>query len=172
MFVHTEKKYDAYYYYLSLLRIKSSIRNVIAVGTDGEQALVKALRAVFSEQTIHLSCFLHMKDNIKRKLTDLLVPESIREEIVRYIFGSQQGTVYTMGLLDASNEEDFDQHLLMLKEKWDSLEYSVHPHQEPQFYCWLLRNEADDMKVSMIRSVRESAGLSSPPATYTTNRTK
>ena len=58
----------------------------------------------------------------------------------------------------------------MLKEKCDALEYSVHPHQEPQFYCWLLRNEADDMKVSMIHSVRESAGLGSPPATYTTNR--
>ena len=58
----------------------------------------------------------------------------------------------------------------MLKDKWDSLEYSVHPHQDPQFYFWLLKNEADDMKVSMIASVRESAGLGSPAATYTTNR--
>lgn len=59
-----------------------------------------------------------------------------------------------------------DQRLLALKEKWHSLEYSVHPHQEPQFFCWLLKN---DMKVSMIGSVRELAGLGSPPATYTTN---
>ena len=92
----------------TLLKIKPSIRNVVAVGTDGEQALVKALRAVFSEQTIHLRCFFHMKDNIRRKLTDLLVPESVREEIVTDIFGSQQGTVYTNGILDASDEKDFD----------------------------------------------------------------
>ena len=113
-----------------------------------------------------------MKDNIRRKLTDLLVPESVREEIVRYMFGSQQGMVYVKGILDASDEEDLDQHLLMLKEKWDSLEYSVHPHQNPQFYCWLLKNEADDMKVSMIASVRKSAVLGSPPAIYATNQNK
>ena len=62
--------------------------NVIAVGTDGEQALAKALRDVFSERTIHLRCFIHMKDNIRRKLTDLLVPESVREEIVRHFWFS------------------------------------------------------------------------------------
>ena len=74
------------------------------------------------------------------------------------------------GILDASDEEDFGRRVLALKDKWDSLEYSGNPHQEPQFYCWLLKNEADDMKVSMIASVRESAGLGSPPVTYTTNR--
>ena len=59
-----------------------------------------------------------MKDNIPRKLTDLLVPESVREEIVQDIFGSHHdGMIYTMGLLDASDEEDFNQHLLMLKER-------------------------------------------------------
>ena len=55
--------------------------------------------------------------------------------------------MYVKEILDASDEEDFHQRLSMLKEKWDSLEYSVRPHQDPQFYCWLLKNEADDMKV-------------------------
>ena len=172
MFVHIEKNYDAYYSFFStLIKVELSIRNVIAVGTDGEQSLVKALRDVFSERTIYLRCFIHMKDNILQKLTDLLVPEFVREEIVKYIFGSQQGSVYVYvkGILDASDEENFDQCLLMLKEKCDSLEYSVHPHQDPQFYCWLLKNEADDMKVFIIASVRESASLSPPPSTYTTN---
>lgn len=171
MFVHTEKNYDAYYSFFStLLKLEPTVRNVIAVGTDGEQALVKAIRSVFSEQTIHLRCFIHMKDNIRRKLTNMLLPESIREDMVRDIFGTQQGTVHVKGILDASDEGDFDHRLLALKEKWDSLEYSVHPHQEPQFYRWLLKNEANHMKLSMIGSVRESAGLGSPPAPYTTNR--
>ena len=110
-----------------------------------------------------------MKDSIQRKLTNLLLPESVRKEIVRDIFGSQQGTVYVKGVLDAS-DEDFSQRLLSLKEKWDAFEYSIHPYQQPKFYSWLLKNEATDMKVSMISSVRESAGLGSPPAIYTTNR--
>lgn len=171
MFVHTEKNYDAYYSFFStLMKIEPQMMNVIAVGTDGEQAIVKALRAVFSDKTLHLRCFIHMKDNIRRKLTDLLLPESTREVIVRDIFGTQQGTVYIKGLLDAADHSEFGQHLLSLKEKWDELEYSVNPHKDPQFYHWLLKNEVEDMKSSMIASVRESAGLGSPPVAYTTNR--
>ena len=91
MFVHTEKNYDAYYSFFStLIKLEPQLMNIIAVGTDGEQAIVKALRAVFSEETIHLRCFIHMKDIIRRKLTDLLLPESTREVIVRDIFGTQQ----------------------------------------------------------------------------------
>ena len=94
-----------------------------------------------------------MKDNIRRKLTDLLLPESTREVIIRDIFGTQQGTVYIKGALDAMDREEFDQRLLSLKSKWDELEYSVHPHKDPQFYHWLVKNEVEDMQMSMIASV-------------------
>ena len=144
--------------------------NVIAVGTDGEQTIVKALQAVFSDKNFHLRCFIHMKDNIQRKLTDLLLPESTREVIVRDIFGTQQCTVYIKGFLDAADHSEFDQHLLSLKEKWDELEYSINPRKDPHFYHWLLKNEVEDMKSSMIASVHESAGLGSPPVAYMTNR--
>lgn len=171
IFIHTEKNYDAYYSFFStLMKMEPQLMNIIAVGTDGKLAIVKALRGVFSNSTLHLRCFIHMKDNIRRKLSDLLLPESTREEIVRDIFGTHQGTVYIKGLLDAADRSKFDHHLLSLKEKWDELEYSINPHKDPQFYHWLLKNEAEDMKSSMIASVRESAGLGSPPVAYTTNR--
>ncbi len=67
-----------------------------------------------------------------RKLTDLL-PESTRDVIVWDIFGTQQGTIYIKGLLDAAGHSEFDQHLLSQKEKWDELEYSINPHKDPQF---------------------------------------
>lgn len=51
-----------------------------------------------------------MKDNIHRKLTDLLLQASVREVIVRDIFGSQQGTVYVKGILDAAEHKEFDQY--------------------------------------------------------------
>ena len=47
-----------------------------------------------------------MKDNIQRKLTDLLQPESTREVIVRDIFGTQQSTVYIKEALDAMDKKN------------------------------------------------------------------
>ena len=170
MFVQTEKNYNAYYSFFStLMKMEPQLMNVTAVGTDGEQAIAKALRAVFSEKTLHLRCFIHMKDNIRRKLTDLLLPESVREVIVCDIFGTQQGTTYIKGILNVTDHKEFDRSL-SLREKWDELEYSVHPHKDPQFYQWLLKNEVEDMKASMIASVHESAGLGSPTVAYTTNQ--
>ena len=39
-----------------------------------------------------------MKDNIRRKLTELLLPQSVREDIIRDIFDVQQGSTYTQGI--------------------------------------------------------------------------
>ena len=80
------------------------------------------------------------------------------------------GTMYFKGILDAENPTDFDLRLSALREKWDGLEQSVHPQKYPQVYEWIVKNEATAMKESMIASVRESAGLGSPPMKYTTNR--
>ena len=70
------------------------------------------------------------------------------------IFGTQRGTVYTKGLLDATDASDFDQKLSFLEAKWHEMERSIHPHHTPLFYDWLIRNEAEVMKKSMIASVR------------------
>ena len=50
------------------------------------------------------------------------------------------------------------------------MEKSIHPQHAPSFYEWLVRNEVEVMKKSMIASVRQDAGLGDPPAQYTTNR--
>ena len=46
----------------------------------------------------------------------------------------------------------------------------IHIKHAPSFYDWLIRNEAEVMKKSMIASVRQEAGLGNPPAQYTTNK--
>ena len=63
-----------------------------------------------------------MKDNIRRKLTDLLLPEQIRESIIKDIFGFQQGAHFVKGLLDSSSPADFDRRLSLLKAKWEEIE--------------------------------------------------
>ena len=169
MFVHTEKTYESYYYFFStLVKLEASLKDIVAVGTDGEQAIVKALETVFPN-TVQLRCFIHMKDNILRKLSDFLLPQSVREDILQDIFGKQRGTVYVKGLVDSYDANDFDKRLSSFKEKWDDFESSCHPHQDPQFFQWFLDNKADVMKSTMIVSIRESVGLGSPPLKYTTN---
>ena len=171
MFIHTEKNFESYHYFFStLLKMEPKLANIIAVGTDGEQAITKALRAVFGERFIHLRCFIHMKDNIQRKLGEFLLPERIRNEIIRDLFGFQQDTVYVKGILDAESVTDFDLRLSHLKSKWDGLEQSVHSEKDPQVHDWILKNVSAVMKECMIAPIRESAGLGSPPRIYTTNR--
>ena len=63
-------------------------------------SIVKALKTVFPN-TVQLQCFIHMKDNILRKLSDFLLPQSVREDILQDIFGKQRGTVYVKGLVDS-----------------------------------------------------------------------
>jgi len=96
--------------------LEPKLSAIRAVGTDGDKALVNALIVVFPEGLIHLRCFFHMKDNIHRKLTEMAIPESNREVIVKDIFGVQQGTVYMKGLLDAVDVHEFDSKLSLLGE--------------------------------------------------------
>ena len=99
VFVHTEKSYEAYHYFFStILKLEPNLSVLRVIGTDGEQAPVKAATAVFSGNLIDLRCFIHMKDNICRKLTDMLIPLSARELVIMDIFDTQRGTVYTKGL--------------------------------------------------------------------------
>ena len=170
IYVHTEKTYEAFHlFFSSLLKLEPSLINLVAVGTDGDPAMEKAIAAVFPDTLIHLRCFIHMKDNIRRKLTELLLPQSVREDIIRDIFGFQHGSTYTQGILDAEDPADFDGRLASLQVKWEELETTAHPHQRPCFYNWILRYEANVMKSSMIASVHTAAGLGCPPTKYTTN---
>ena len=55
VFVATEKTYEAYYFFFStLLKLEPKLSHVIAAGTDGEQAIVKALKATFNVEIVHL----------------------------------------------------------------------------------------------------------------------
>ena len=147
IFVHTEKNYESYHYFFStLVKLESRITDLVAVGTDGETAIVQALKATLHGNTIYLRCFLHMKENIKHKLMDLFIPENVSQEIIKDLFGVQQGTDYIKGAVDLLNAMEFDTCLHGLKTKWDQLECSVYPDRHPLFYEWFIKNESDVMK--------------------------
>ena len=91
-----------------------------AIADNQLQAIVKSLNAVF-EGVPKSSLFLHSHEGY------LLLPETIREEIIREIFGTQQGTSWGF-LMHWVQQIDYQAS----KTKWDELEHSVHPQWERQ----------------------------------------
>ena len=77
-------------------------------GTDGEEALVKALCACFLK-AVDLRCYLHKQGNLEKRLK--LASATATTEIVRDIFGVQVGEVLSKGLVDVGSEETFDLQL-------------------------------------------------------------
>ena len=58
-----------------------SLSNICVLGTDGEIALIEEFQQQCKNE-IHLTCFTHCRENIKRKLRELYVPSDIIKEHV------------------------------------------------------------------------------------------
>ena len=83
-----KKKLESSYYTLaaSTVKYRPTTSGVLVVGTDGEENLWKAMSSVFSD-AIHLRCDMHLKDNVKHKLSDLKLDPISAHEITCDIFG-------------------------------------------------------------------------------------
>ena len=165
LFIHIKKDFEAYHFFAScLVNKKPELAKLHCYGTDGEAALVNAFSAVFPK-AIHLRCFLHFRENIVRKLQQLRVPTAVIDEFKKDIFGNPQQL--ELGLVDSESECDLDAKLKVLKKKWDERETPFNSPQE--FHSWFMEHGRDVVATTMIRPVRETAGLGSPPQPYYTN---
>lgn len=84
----------------------STLAKLKAFGTDGEPELIKAFHLCFPNAT-HLRCVNHLRQNIKDKLRSLGLPHSIWKEYLADIFGTQKGSHFESGLVDASSRVGF-----------------------------------------------------------------
>ena len=71
------------------------------------------------------------------------------------------------GLVDASSDSDLDEKLDQLEKKWDDLEIPF--NFPPEFHSWFKAYSREVIVKSMLRPVREKAGLGCPPSPYYTN---
>ena len=85
----------------------------------------------------HLSCFIHMKRNIERKLRDIGIKGGEVTKFTTEIFGSNAEE----GILDAESSLDFDARLLSLETVWNSRERIETGKREPVFYNWILNEK-------------------------------
>jgi len=169
LLVHQQKKFSSYHFFSStLISLCPSLRNVKCFGTDGETQLFQAFQTQFPE-AIHLRCFRHFRANVTNKLKSIGMSSNVIDDYVKDIFGTTVDGVHEIGLVDASSEEEFDHKLQDIEAIWNVRERSVNPHYEPSFFNWFVKEKADDIKSSMLMSLREAAGLGSPPSPFYTN---
>ncbi len=156
--------YGTYNYFLNqLISLKPEIKQIRAVGTDGELALCNALKDCFP-QAIHLRRLKHIKDAIERKLYDLKFEKSAFGVIVADMFGTVGDKVRQLGLADAKDPEDFFSNLMSLEKKWNGLEIQ-HWHflsgqnRQPCFYEWFCVTIAPFFLRLLCRALGKVLGL-------------
>ena len=165
--IHYRKTFHTYLFFAStLIGLRQELQGLRAFGTDGEKALVDAFSHEF-RYAMHLTCFNHFRQNVKRKLQELQYPESSIKEILGDIFGCNQGSIFSEGLVDSNSDEEYDEKLCLLEERWNRLESA--DDIGTSIYDWFLQHKAPIMKATMIKSIREEAGLGKPPKPFTTN---
>lgn len=98
-----------------MVRLEPKLAKIKAYGTDGKKCVYEALRSCFGEG-IHLLCWIHVKDNIKKKLSELGCKN--KSEYIREIFGKVSGDVKVKGLLDAKSDEEFENEFARLEKRW------------------------------------------------------
>lgn len=122
--VHYKKTFSTYLFFASsLIGQNRQLEGVRAIGTDGELPLIDAFMHEFGFAQ-HLSCFIHVRRNIKDKLHECAVSPELTAVILRDIFGQKFGAVFQEGLVDSSDTEDYDQKVEHLVESWRNSEMS------------------------------------------------
>lgn len=169
--VHYRKTFGTYLFFASsLIGLRQDLLALQAFGTDGEKALANAFGHEFRYAT-HLSCFVHCRRNVKQELNDRKYPTTAMTTVLEDIFGKQQGDVFVEGLVDSVSEEEFDRKVAMLSAKWSEIE-STSSQVSSGFHSWFVRYKADSIKSTMLKPVREQAGLGCPPEQFTTNQSE
>ena len=83
------------YFFGKLASLNKNLKNIMAFGTDGEEALIEAMKNVMS-YAIHLRCFGHFH-NCKAKLKQFNVPDSVQLEFLNGIFGKRYDETFEKG---------------------------------------------------------------------------
>lgn len=102
MFVHDNSDYETYSYFFHHLKLKLAGTNLtkLVIGSDEEQAMVKAITTEFHNST-HVLCTRHLQQNARQHLTDDGVALPDRKVILDKIFGSD-------GVVNATDDICFD----------------------------------------------------------------
>lgn len=102
MFLHDTSDYETYNYFFHHLRLKlcTNLARVV-IGTDDEQAMVKAITTEFRTSN-HVLCTRNLKENTRQHLNDDGITLSERQVMIMKIFGTDV-------LVNGSNDATYDE---------------------------------------------------------------
>lgn len=109
-FIHTKQETNDYVHsFQTLFEHNSNLRNIKALGTDGDEAIMNASLSCFEPAiTVHLLCSDHKKGNIERKPNELRASEAASKHILADIFGRRTGSIKENELIDSECVSEFD----------------------------------------------------------------
>ena len=168
LLVHYCKMFAAYLFFAStLVGLCRPLQGVRAFGTDGEQALAEAFGHEFAFSQ-RLTCFIHVKRNVKDKCNEFHIPSDVSQKILDDIFGAKLGGVFVEGLVDASGDDDFQRKLDDVILSWQNCSVPSSAN-ITSFVQWFVTNKSRVIRDSMLKPIREECGLGCPPEPFTTN---
>lgn len=149
-------------------QLKSRCGDSLIYGTDGELALETAFESTFPighdspVASIHLRCFNHVHDDIKRKLSQLDIPNP--ELIIKSILGMEYNGHREAGLVDHETSSFYKAYERVAK-AWpiEFQDYMVSNHLR-------LRPLKETLLLCMGKQVRIDAGLGNPPNKFNNQR--
>jgi hypothetical protein len=162
--IHQQKLFPSYYQLPScMVKQKKELSSVLAFGSDSETNLVAALEKGFPFAK-HLTCDMHMRDNIDSKLKNLGITKGLAKSYKDDIFGHPEGENHVPGLVDCLSDGEFDEKLAALIPEWNQRHTNC-----KEFTHYFCNKKADVIKSCMTADIRSMSGLGFPPKPYTQN---
>ena len=112
------------YFMTQLVSLKPEVKQIKAVGTDGELALCNAVKDYFPD-AVHLRCLKHVKDSIENKLQDLQFNKMGIKEIICDIFRVIGDRVKEIGFADTADTDDFFKSLCLWRKNGITLKVVI-----------------------------------------------
>lgn len=157
--IHMQTKAESYKFFgSSLVSLDDELSNILAIGSDRDAALRKGFSSFFPIAT-QLCCKGHLEQDIRRKMRDLGIGLVYEKLFLEDIFGSEAKR--ELGLVDAASRDEFDAMLQSLYPVWTRREMEAKQltsEDSTLFYSYFLHHVAEDMKSTMIASVRQKTG--------------
>ena len=113
-----------------------------------------------------LTCFIHIRRNLKDKLAECNITVDLSQKILDDVFGKKLGSVFVEGIVDASDDSDFQNKLDAVTQVWHSCSLPSTANLERFIF---MVSKASVIRDTMLHCVREECGLGCPPDIFTTN---
>jgi hypothetical protein len=159
--IHQTKSYNSYHE-LAISLHQAGITELKAFGTDGDKNMYDAFSSVFNN-SMHLLCELHMKDNITKKMGDCNIDKKSQNSIMDKLFGVQMDNDRIDGLVQAKSDEEFNTALD------EFIEFLHTIPNTSEFLNYFMKYKVDFFEKNLRADYRKKAGLGDPPRPYDQN---